>query len=124
MSFWDKMRGKPNEPKRHPSVTRTLEMCEKPRKSLFPDGTRTHKPSIVDLADHQGNAEITMVSAFGFTGKDVQHHAPECITVFPEKLVLDVYEMADFSRGSKNRENWLRREDSSLRILNSWPFCR
>jgi hypothetical protein len=31
------------------------------------------------------------------------------ITVFPEKLVLDVYEMADFSRGSKDREKWLRR---------------
>jgi hypothetical protein len=31
------------------------------------------------------------------------------ITVFPEKLVLDVYELADFSSGSKNRENWLRR---------------
>jgi len=31
------------------------------------------------------------------------------ITVFPEKLVLDVYELADFSRGSKDREKWLRR---------------
>lgn len=29
------------------------------------------------------------------------------ITVYPEKLVLDVYELADFSGGSKNRANWL-----------------
>ena len=36
--------------------------------------------SLVDLAGHQENAEITVVSAFGFTGKEVQHHAPECIS--------------------------------------------
>lgn len=38
------------------------------------------------------------------------------ITVYPEKLVLDFYELADFSRGSKNRENWLPALDS-LRTL-------
>ena len=31
------------------------------------------------------------------------------ITVFPEKLVLDVYELADFARGSQNRASWLPR---------------
>jgi hypothetical protein len=74
------MRGKPNEPKRHPSVTRALEKREKPRKSLFPDGTRTHKRPLVHLADHQGNAEITGISAFGFIGKDAHKRAPECIS--------------------------------------------
>jgi hypothetical protein len=39
------------------------------------------------------------------------------ITVYPEKLVLDVYELADFSRGSPNRENWLPKQDSNA--LNS-----
>ena len=28
-------------------------------------------------------------------------------TVYPEKLVLDVYKLADFSKGSQNRANWL-----------------
>ena len=30
------------------------------------------------------------------------------ITVYPEKLVLDVYELAAFSRASLNRADWLR----------------
>jgi hypothetical protein len=28
------------------------------------------------------------------------------VTVFPEKLVLDVYELSDFKRGSTNHQDW------------------
>lgn len=31
------------------------------------------------------------------------------ITVLPDKLVLEVFELADFAEGSKNRSNWLQR---------------
>lgn len=30
-----------------------------------------------------------------------------------DKLVLDIYELADFSRGSTNRQNWLPGLDSN-----------
>ena len=36
------------------------------------------------------------------------------ITVLPDKLLLDVYELADFKKGSSNRSNWLQRKDSNL----------
>ncbi len=31
------------------------------------------------------------------------------ITVLPDKLLMDVYELADFKKGSSNRSNWLQR---------------
>jgi hypothetical protein len=34
------------------------------------------------------------------------------ITVLPDKLLMDVYELADFTKGSSNRSNWLQRKGS------------
>ena len=41
---------------------------------------------------------------------DEQSEAPQCIlkeiTVLPQKLILEVYELADFAKGSQNRSEW------------------
>jgi site-specific DNA recombinase len=68
-------------------------------------------------AAHEYNAELVKHNlrdfrkVFHALTPPEQTEALQCmlkqITVYPEKLVLDVYELADFSTGSKNRANWL-----------------
>jgi hypothetical protein len=48
--------------------------------SQCPRGIRTHMQSLVHLADHQENAEITVVLALGFSGKYAHQRASACVS--------------------------------------------
>ena len=45
------------------------------------------------------------------------------ITVYPERIVLDVYELTDFARGSTNRTKWLPDLDSNQEVRLQRPVC-
>lgn len=52
-------------------------------------------------------------AVFGALSPEEKKEALQCmlqkVTVYPEKLVLDVYELTDFKRGSTNHQEWLPR---------------
>jgi hypothetical protein len=61
--------------------------------------------------------------AFGALTPEEKTEAMQCmlkqISVLPEKLVLEVYELADFAKGSQRRSDWLSDMDSKLDFRNS-----
>lgn len=72
---------------------------------------------INEEAAYEYNAELVkrnlqdFQKVFQALQPDEQAEALQClvkqVTAYPDKLVVDVYELADFSRGSTNRQNWL-----------------